>query len=586
MDSKFKPFYKIVLLSSILGMVAFVFHFGFFQSETVYEVLDVLYFMVILLGTVSTVFRYYENPNLLKRRFAGAFDFLSEAYFLYILYAYLFQEDFFLLHLRLKYPLLVLLAIVLVFIREASEIRLIYKRTVLNPAQLFILSFLLIIFMGALILMLPKATQDGQGLSPIDAWFTSTSAVCVTGLVVVDTATHFTTFGKAVILLLIQIGGLGILTFASYFSYFFQGGSTYENQLTLSEMINSDKVGEVFKTLKYIIFITFFIEFISAVMIFCSLDAALFPSLAQRVFFSVFHSVSAFCNAGFSTLSDGLYDKDYRFNYGFQLIIIANIIFGGLGFPVVVNTLKALKYKLIYIFSFRRKRNFIRPWVLSLNSRITLITTLFLIVLGFVFFFISEYNNTLAEHSTLYGKAVTALFGSVTPRTAGFNSVNMQAILLPTVMITILLMWIGASPASTGGGIKTSTFAVAILNILSLSRGKERIEVYRREIDGVSIRRASATITLSLLVVGISIMLVSIFDPHLSFLSIAFECFSAYSTSGLSLGITPNLSIGGKIIIAGVMFIGRVSMLTILMALIKKERYTNYRYPKERISIN
>ena len=224
-----------------------------------------------------------------------------------------------------------------------------------------------------------------------------------------------------------------------------------------------------------------------------------------------------------------------------------------------------------------------RPWVLNLNSRITLITTFSLTLGALVIFYFTEYNNTLAEHNG-FGKIVTALFGAATPRTAGFNSIDTAALGLPALMMVFLLMWIGASPSSTGGGIKTSTFAIATLNILSLAKGKTRIEIFRREIADISVRRAFAIISLSLIVIGMGIMLISFFDKDKNLMSIAFECFSAYSTVGLSLGITAELSEASKLVIMVVMFVGRVSMLSIIIAVFKKVRHKNYSYPTEEIT--
>jgi len=480
------------------------------------------------------------------------------------------------------YGFWVKVAVLLTFVREFSEVRLNYKRTVLNPAQLFVISFLGIIFIGGLLLMLPNATYNG--ISPVDAFFTSTSAVCVTGLIVVDTATYFTESGQLIIMFLIQAGGLGILTFASYFSYFFKGGASYENQLALSDMTSSKKLGDVFSTLKYIILITFSIELLAGILIYTSLDETLFDSQYDQFFFSVFHAVSAFCNAGFSTLSNSVYEEGFRFNYYLQLVIVFTFIIGGLGFPIVANLLEYIKYRALKFLNFSKDRIY-RPWVLNLNSRITLITTFSLTIVAFVLFYFLEYGNTLSEHSE-FGKIVTAFFGAATPRTAGFNSVDTAALSFPTLMLVFLLMWIGASPASTGGGIKTSTFAVATLNILSLAKGKSKIEVFRREIADISVRRAFAIISLSLIVIGFGIMFISIFDKEKSLMSIAFECFSAYSTVGLSLGITGDLSNISKVVIMVVMFVGRVSMLSIIIAVFKKVRQKNYRYPSEEITIN
>lgn len=582
MNYDLKKLYRTAFWASVLGIFAFIFDFGFSQATLIQQIIDGLYFVVIALGLISIFARYYENPNLFKRKVA-IFDIISVAYTLYIFYMYLFVGEAFKTDLILENPLWVVLAVILSFFREFSVQKLNLNRTYFNPAQIFILSFLTIIFFGSLLLMLPKATHNG--ISFVDALFTSTSAVCVTGLIVVDTGTYFTLFGQSIILFLIQIGGLGILTFASYFSYFFKGGSTYENQLTLSEMTNSQKIGDVFSILKNIIVITAIVELTAAILIFFSLDKSLITNFSDKAFFSVFHAISAFCNAGFSTLSNSIYETGFRFNYSLQLIIIATFVLGGLGFPIVVNIIRFIKHKFITVFLFNSKEKNHKPWVLNINSRITLITTLSLTTVAFILFFILEYNNTLAAHS-LFGKIVNALFGAATPRTAGFNSVDMTALAFPTVMITFLLMWIGASPASTGGGIKTSTFAIATLNILSLAKGKQRIEVFRREIADISVKRAFATITLSLIVIGSGIVLITIFDPEKGLLNIAFESFSAYSTVGLSLGITGSLSTTSKLIVIIIMFVGRVSMLSIIVALFKKIKHKNYRYPSEEITIN
>lgn len=375
---------------------------------------------------------------------------------------------------------------------------------------------------------------------------------------------------------------MGILTFTSFFSYFFKGGSTYENQLALNSITSSKSLNSVFRTLKYILVITFGIELVAAFLIYFSLDSSDFTSFTGQAFFSAFHAISSFCNAGFSTLSNSLYDGDYRFNYGLQIIVILTFIFGGLGFPIVENITSFIKYRFQRLL--KLKHNF-KPWVLSLNSRINLITTFTITSVAVVLVYILEYKNTLSEHN-FFGKIVTALFTAATPRTAGFNTVDFASLAMPTLLLIFLLMWVGASPASTGGGIKTSTFAVATLNILSLAKGKNRMEVFRREISNVSVRRSYAMIALSLIVVGFSIFLLSITDKNLQLFDLAFETFSAYSTVGLSLGITSSLSSLGKLVIVFTMFVGRVSMLTVIIAFFKKIKQKNYNYPAEEITIN
>ncbi len=477
------------------------------------------------------------------------------------------------------------LGVVLIFLREFSGLNINITKGYLNPAQLFIASFLFIIFCGSLLLMLPNATHSG--ISYLNALFTSTSAVCVTGLIVVDTGSYFTQFGQSIILILIQVGGLGIMTFTSYFSYFFTGGASYENQLMLGEITNSDKLAEVFSTLKKIIILTFSIEAVGALLIYIDVDPSIIPPESNRLFFSIFHSISGFCNAGFSTLSNSLYDAEFKFNYSLQLVIAFLFILGGIGFPILFNFARYLRYLIMrrLPFALRKGPQKYMPWIININTRIVLITTAILLVIGSVLFLWLEYDNTLAEHN-LFGKLVTAFFGAATPRTAGFNSVDMSSLGFTTVMIIFFLMWIGASPGSTGGGIKTSTLAIATLNFMSHARGKERIEVFTREISGRSVQRAFAIISLSLVIIGAAVALITTFDRDKTLLSIAFESFSAYSTVGLSLGITADLSSASKMVIIFTMFIGRVSMLTILVALLRKANYQTYRYPNEHIVIN
>jgi len=486
--------------------------------------------------------------------------FLKQAYFLYI-------------------------GLFLVFIREISALNLDFKRTIISPAQLFVASFLIIIIIGGFLLMLPKATYTSITL--IDALFTSTSAVCVTGLVVVDTGSFFTEFGQIIILILIQIGGIGIMTFASYFSFFFRGVSSYENQLAVREMTNTEKIGEVFTILKKIILVTFLVEVIGALFIYQSIDLNLFPNEIDRFFFAIFHSISGFCNAGFSTLQSSFFDSPYQFNYPLQLIIASLIILGGLGFPIVFNLILYIGVKIKILLNqiiYKKPKQQI-PWLININTRIVLITSFILIVFGMSAFYVFEFNHSLTEH-TFWGKLVTSFFASVTARTAGFNTVDTASLSIPAILIVILLMWIGASPSSTGGGIKTSTFAIATLTIIRMARGKSRTEIFNREISENSVNRSFTIIVLSIFVISISIFIIALFDSDLGLLNISFECISAYSTVGLSRGITAALSNSSKFVLIVTMFIGRVSMLTILIAIFKQVTSEKYRYPTENILIN
>lgn len=577
---------KLPFVLATLGLLVLVYDKGFNQGATLQRAIEVFYMVSLSASIIAIITRYFFPPRTKKWAV-----WLMDALFVIFLFSLVshnsfwaewFQKNFhslgFLKYHKWLYP-----ALFFTFVRELSALNLDFKRQTLNPAQLFIASFLFIIILGTLMLLLPNATH--QGISFIDALFTSTSAVCVTGLIVVDTGSYFTQFGQYIVLGLIQIGGIGIMTFTSYFSYFFRGGASFENHLVMMDMTNTEKLGEVYNALKKIILLTFIIELIGAVLVFTSLPDM--QGFTQKVFFSIFHSVSAFCNAGFSTLSNSLYEGAFRFNYSLQLIISGLFIIGGLGFPIIFNFSRYVKQVFLSRLPFSRikKSPLYFPSVISLSSRIIVVTTLILIIAGFVSFYFLEYDHTLAEHEG-FGKFVVAFFGGTTPRTAGFNSVDMAALQFPTIMTIFLLMWIGASPGSTGGGIKTSAFAIATLNFISLARDKDRVEIFGREISNLSIKRAFAMISLSLAVIGGAIFLVSIFDRDKHLIDIGFECFSAYSTVGLSLGITSSLSTPSKLVIIGTMFIGRVSMLTILAAMLKKVTYLSYRYPSEDILIN
>jgi potassium uptake TrkH family protein len=474
----------------------------------------------------------------------------------------------------------------LLFFIELSRMSLGVNKMAIHPAMIFILSFLLVILVGTILLMLPNSTVGG--ITWIDALFTSTSAVCVTGLIVVDTATVFTGMGKTIIMLLIQIGGLGMMTFTSFFGFFFKGGQSLQSQLFLKDYINEDNISKVGSTLIKIIVFTIIFELLASGLIFVIIDPSLFSSAGERAYFALFHSVSAFCNAGFSTLTNGLYETGFRTEYHIHLILAISVIMGGIGFPVIVSYYQVAKrIGTNYYNRFTKKDSFYHhtPRTFNINTRLTTITTFILLVVGFITYWIFEENNTLAGLEG-YGKIVTAFFGSVTPRTAGFNTVDMTQLALPTVLIYLILMWIGASPGSTGGGLKTTTFAVAVLNAISIAKGKDRVEVFNRQIDPETVRKAFAVILLSFLVIGMGVFMVLFFNPELDILDVAFEVFSAFATVGLSLGITAKLTTGSKLVISLIMFLGRVGTLTVLVAFIRKTRSLRYKYPQESVFIS
>lgn len=450
-----------------------------------------------------------------------------------------------------------------------------------NPAIVFVGSFMILALTGAFLLMLPSATTNG--ISFTNAIFTATSAVCVTGLAVVDTAYDFTIIGQSIILVLIQLGGIGILTFTSFFAFFFRGSSSFKEGLNTKDFIAHEGLKDVFRAALNVVIFTIAVELIGAVFIYFSVIDNY--NISNKFFFSLFHSISAFCNAGFSIFSAGLFDESIRFDYFFQWIIMILIIFGGLGHNIVFNFYQYIKTYILELFDKKRIHKQVR--IITINTRLVLYTTLILLLVGFVFLYISEYNNTLQMHHTTFGKITNAAFNAVTPRTAGFNTVDFTKFTVPSLLFVIFLMWIGASPASTGGGIKTSTFALATLNIFAVAMGKNRIQILGRRISSESTTRAFAILCISLIVIGIAIMALLIFEPkETPLVTIVFECFSAYSTVGLSLNFTTTLSEPSKYVIIATMFIGRIGMLNLMVGLLRQLNHQFYEYPKENILIN
>ena len=465
-------------------------------------------------------------------------------------------------------------------VRLMLLVRYIYK-VYYNPAIIFVGSFFVIILFGTALLLLPTATTGS--ITFTDALFTATSAVCVTGLTVINISKELTIVGQTILISLIQIGGLGILTFTSFFSYFFRGSSSFREGLNVKDFTSQENLSDVLKIALKIVAFTFAIELIGAVFIYFSISDR--PEIEDKFYFSLFHSISAFCNAGFSIVTNGFNESYIKFNYYLQWVVMVLIIFGGLGYTIIFNF---FKYITTYIKEFFQKKIIHKKVsLLSLNAKIVLFTTALLLFGGFAFIYLAEQQNLLLEHKTYFGKITSAAFHAVTPRTAGFNSVNYADMRIPTVLFVIFLMWVGASPASTGGGVKTSTFALATLNIFAVARGKKRIEIFGRRISTESTSRAFAILCISLLVIDTGIILILLFEPpNTDLLAVVFECFSAYSTVGLTLNFTPIMTEPSKYVIISIMFIGRIGMLNLVIGLFREMNHQFYEYPKENILIN
>lgn len=577
---------KVVRVSSFLAFGILLFHLGYSidpQNQVTTSILFNIFLILIGLG-------YFLKVLLVEKSFIPARVILELLLSLVLICTALIRWNVLgdemtqlILEFTGHYHLINGLVIILFFI-ELSKFSLAINELKLSPSLVFILSFILLILVGAGLLSLPEASTES--ISYIDALFTSTSAVCVTGLIVLDTAKDFTFFGQVVIMILFQIGGLGIMVFTSFFGFFFKGSYSIENRLFIRDYINENNVNEIYTTLFKIISFTVLVEGICAFMIYHFTDSAQFSGRGDQFFFALFHAISAFCNAGFSTLSNGLYEEGFREVYNMHLTIALAIVLGGIGFPVVLNYYSYLKHVIVgnvkRILGIEKYRH--SPRVSSVNTRLVVYTTGILLAIGMVVYAISEQDATLKGLSP-YGKFVTIVFGAVTPRTAGFNTVDMRELAVPTVLIYLFLMWIGASPGSTGGGLKTSTFAVAMINTFSIASGKTRVEVFRRQITNETLKKAFAVISLSVLVIGIGVFLLMLFNPELALMDVAFEVFSAFSTVGLSLGITSQLSTGSKLVVMAIMLIGRVGTLTILIAIVRKIGEQRYKYPEETVFI-
>lgn len=464
-------------------------------------------------------------------------------------------------------------------------VRMLGRRT--NPSLILAVSFLTIILIGTGLLMLPRCTFNG--ISWVDSLFTATSAVCVTGLVPVDVSTTFTTGGLIVIILLIQIGGLGVMTLTSFFAMFFMGNTSLYNQLVVRDMVSSSSLGSLLSTLLYILGFTLVIEGIGMVSIWFSIHGTLGMDLQEELAFSAFHSISAFCNAGFSTLSGNLGNPMVITNHNWLYISVSLlIIFGGIGFPILVNFRGVILYHLRRFWKFLRTRKLDKHRVrhlYNLNTKIVLIMTFSLLVIGTLAIAFFEWNGSFAGMSVA-DKWTQAFFNATCPRTAGFSSVDLASLSVQTLLVYLLLMWIGGGAQSTAGGIKVNAFAVVVLNLIAVVRGSERVEVFGRELSQDSIRRSNATVVMSLGVLFLSIFALSILEPGVSILTLTFECVSALSTVGSSLNLTPHLCDASKLLVSLLMFIGRVGLITLMLGVIKQKKNTKYRYPSDNIIIN
>ena len=448
------------------------------------------------------------------------------------------------------------------------------RKKSISPYWILLDSFIVIIFIGTVLLTLPISSATGVRVSIIDSLFTTTSAVAVTGLVVNDVSTTFSLFGKTVIIILIQLGGLGIMTFSSIIVLLISKKISYRTKKIVQEDLNYNTLFDIQKYIKNVVKTVFFIEFIGAFLLFFTFIKRY--SLWKAVYYSVFHSVSAFCNAGFSLFSANL--AEYKSNISVNVIISSLIILGGIGFAVLSNIHSYIRKKL------KNDRNKIR---LSLTTKMAVLVSVILIAAGAVITLIVEsYNPATLQNFTIHDKILTSFFQSVTTRTAGFQTMDLANMRVATLILYIFLMYIGASPGSTGGGVKTTTIGVIILGVYSTLTSREDIEIKRKKIAWDVFNKAASIVFISLTYIICIVFFLSLLEKNKGFLELVFETVSAFGTVGLSLNITPELGNISKLLIALTMFIGRVGPLTVAMALSEhNKRKGTYKYPVEDVQV-
>lgn len=454
----------------------------------------------------------------------------------------------------------------------------------LKPTQFLVVGFLLVIVIGTSLLTLPFASKpDANGVyhsvGVIDALFTATSAVCVTGLVVVTTVQQWTLFGQVVIMILIQVGGLGFMTLATTLFILIGKKISLKERLLIQEALNQNTISGMVRLVRYIFLGTLIIEGLGAIIL--TLSFAKDYSLPKAIYLGIFHSISAFCNAGFDVIGDSSLTP-YAHNWSVNLVVMGLIIIGGVGYTVWIDLLKttktAIEKKLSIKGIFRR---------LTLHTKIVLVMTAGLLISGTIIFFLLEMGNpeTIGGF-TLGDKLLASMFHSVSPRTAGFNTIPLDKMGDGTVFIMIVLMFIGGSPAGTAGGIKTVTMGIIVFFLISVVSSKEETEVFNRRIPDDLVKRSLAIMMISLTIV-ITVTIILSITESFDFISVLFETVSAFATVGLTLGITSKLTIVGKLIICITMFIGRLGPMTFAVALATnaKKNKTSIHLPEERIMV-
>lgn len=445
------------------------------------------------------------------------------------------------------------------------------KRRNMSPFKILAIGFLTVILTGAILLTLPISTQSGEVTNFLDSIFTATSAVCVTGLVVQDTGTYWSTFGQGVILTLIEIGGLGFMAMSTFFAMVLGKRISLRERLVMQEAYNTFSLQGIINHVRYMLLFTVSVQLFAALILMTQFIPVY--GVGTGIYYGIFHAISAFNNAGFDLL--GGFTSITVFNENKIILITLAIVIniGGLGYLVLREITSGVRAK-------RKLKNF------SLHAKVVLTISGILLTVGTIAMLIFEWNNPATiEHMTFGNKLTNAFFSAVTPRTAGFNSISNSDMSPAGKLLTMVYMFVGGSPGSTAGGVKTTTLGIVIFTLISVLKGRQDAEVYKRRISQSVVFKAMAIFMLGITIVIIGVMILSITEIGASFETILYEVISAFGTVGLSQGLTPTLSSVGKVTIAIIMYLGRVGPLTVMLALAGKQEKINYKYPEGKILI-
>lgn len=445
------------------------------------------------------------------------------------------------------------------------------KKKNTSPFKILAIGFLTLILTGGLILTLPIATISGESTSFLNSIFTATSAVCVTGLVVVDTGTYWSTFGQMIILILIEIGGLGFMAMSTFFAMVLGKRISLRERLVMQEAYNTFSIQGIISHVRYMLIFTVTVQ-LSAALILMTQFIPVY-GIGTGIYYGIFHAISAFNNAGFDLLGNFTSVTVFNENKIILITLAVAINIGGLGYLVCRELISSIKTK-------RKLKNF------SLHSKVVLTISVILLSAGTLALLVFEWKNPVTMGPMSFGDKLTnAFFSATTPRTAGFNSISTSDMSPAGKLLTMGYMFIGGSPGSTAGGVKTTTLGIVIFTLISVLRGRQDAEVYKRKISQSTVYRAMAIFMLGITIVIVGVMILSIVEIGSTFEMLLYEVISAFGTVGLSQGLTPTLSAVGKVTITIIMYLGRVGPLTVMLALAGKQEKVNIKYPEGKILI-